>query len=342
MKNLLTIIFAVSLAQFSLAQNAELKEVSGYAQKKFRDAPKKVFIAQFRVIYQLLFSQTEVAEGGRQLGGGYRGDAKAGLTMAVHGVDPKDLKEITNYLYAEYLKMYKDAGYEIISVDQAAKTEELMEYERKPGGTLNEEQFVGYLTSVPDGFDYLVKGMTGKGKEKGKFNGYKVSAELGGAIVTQVNLVVPFVVDAESATSKAVSQTVGGLAKIVMKPYLRIESEIAGTAGGFNTDVALTGVEYFYAEKAIKPEAFTNFQLNKNIDIPNVFEDKKYKASEVADSDLWGTSVGTMTLFNVSDKYLEKTFPITCDPAVYKKGVKEAGLSYLKTTFAEFQGYCGK
>ncbi|MGE0589607.1 MAG: hypothetical protein AB7O48_13610 [Cyclobacteriaceae bacterium] len=337
MKKLLTMFLALLLAGAIHAQGpVEIKDVSGSGQKKFKKSPKRIYIAQFRVNYQLLYSQVEKEEGGRTLGGGYRGDAKAGLTMAVQGIEASDLIEITDRIYNDYLTSFKNEGYEIVSIEEASKAKSFEDWERKIGGTLNEAQYPGYITSVPTGFEYFVKKTKDSGREKSSFvdNSLKISGDMNVTVV-KINIVVPFVEDAESGASKALGKAVGGLAKVVLRPYLRIEKDPVGTAGTFSTDAALTQATYAYKESAGSMGA-TYLRLKSNLDIPGIFEDKKYKAVESADTDLWGTQVGALTLFNVSDKYLAKTQPLPVDAQKYKQAVSLAASAYLKATREEY------
>lgn len=320
----------------------EIKNVSGYGQKKFKDAPKKMYLASFRVIYQMLYSQTEVAKGGREIGGGYRGDATAGLNMAIKGLQTTDLQQLTDEIYQNYLAQLKAAGYELVSIDEAQKSDQFEGFERKMGGTLNESQFPGLITAIPSGFEYLIKKTTKKGKEKGRFNGFKVSADMQGTIVSQVTIVVPFVEDAESGFSKALTKGLGGIAKIVVKPNLRLESESMGASGAFSMDVAQTKTSYWFAEKKIKPLAVSNLQLKKDVDIPDIIEEKKYKAAKSSQSDLWGSQYGALTVFNVTDTYLENTYPIEVNSEQYKASVKQAASEYLSKALNYLLTYANK
>lgn len=337
MKRLLIMFIALLLAGAIYAQKpVEVKDVSGSGQKKFKKSPKRIYIAQFRVNYQLLYSQVEKDEGGRTLGGGYRGDAKAGLTMAVQGIEAADLIEITDKIYNDYLTSFRNEGYEIVSIDEASNAKSFEGWERKTGGTLNEAQYPGYITSIPSGFEYFVKKTKESGREKSTFvdNSLKISGDLKLTVV-KVNIVVPFVEDAESGASKALGKAVGGLAKVVLRPYLRIEKDPVGTAGTFSTDAALTQTTYAFKESAGSMGA-TYLRLKSNVDIPGIFEDKKYKAVETAETDQWGTQVGALTIFNVSDKYLAKTQPLPVDAQKYKQGVSQAASAYLKATLDEY------
>ncbi len=247
MKKYITLGLAMLVfATFTVAQVA-IKEISSIGQKKFKTAAKKVYIADFRVNYQLLYSQTEVAEGGREIGGGYRGDAKAGLTMGVKGLSQEDLAEITDEIYEQYVKQFKEMGYVQISAAEAAGIKEFEGYEMKSGGTFSEDQVPGLISTVPSNYEYLIKGTNSKGKEKTRFNGYKASAQLGGVIVARLNIDVLFVEDAESGASKGLSKAVGGVAKIVVRPNLRIAN-----AQSYN--------EFYFAEKEIKPLSYTKWK----------------------------------------------------------------------------------
>ena len=340
MKNVFALLFLVT-SLVSVGQ-VEIKDVSGYGQKKFKDAPKKMYIASFRVIYQMLFSQQEVARGGREIGGGYRGDATAGLNMALKGLETEDVQKLTDEIYLDFVNQVKAAGYELASIDEAQQSVEFEGYERKMGGTLNEAQFPGLITAVPTGFEYMIKRTTSKGKEKGRFNGFKLSADLAGTVIATVTVVVPFVEDAESGLSKSLTKAVGGVAKIVVKPNLRIESDIMGSAGAFSLDMAQTKSSFFFAERKIKPLAVTNAHLKKDVDIPNIIEEKKYKATESAQTDLWGSSYGALRVFNVTDAFLENTYPIEVDASAYRAAVKGAANEYLSASLGNLLSYVNK
>lgn len=335
MKKLLNTLLLLLLVGAAIAQ-VELKDISGSGQGKFKKSPKKIYIAQFRVNFQLLYSQTETAEGGRVMGGGYRSEAKAGLTMAVKGVSAADLQEITDKLYQDYVAKIKSEGFELVSAEEASASKQFVDWERKTGGTLNEAQYPGYITAIPTGFEYFVKRTKDGGKEKTSFvdNSLKISNDIK-ATVVKVGIVVPFVEDAESAGSKMLGDAVKGIAKVVLRPNLRIEKDIVGTAGAFSSDVAVSKISYGFQE-GMGTMAMTNLHLKNDIEIPGIFEDKKYKAVETASTDLWGTDYGALTIFQVNDKFLSKAQPLPCDPAKYKEGVLNAAGSYLSATLSEF------
>lgn len=62
MKKQITCITAfVLLATCQIFAQAKIKETGAMGQKKFGEAAKRVYLAEMRVNYQLLFSQSEVA-----------------------------------------------------------------------------------------------------------------------------------------------------------------------------------------------------------------------------------------------------------------------------------------
>jgi hypothetical protein len=325
MRKLLSLMLILLITSTSFSQ-AKIKEISAIGQKKFKEAQKKVYISDFRVNYQVLFSQTEVAEGGREIGGGQRGDAVAGLTMGIKGLSQEDLMGITDAVYTYYKQQFEKMGYSFVSAEEASKIEEFAGYEMKSGGTFNEAQMPGLISTVPTNHQYLIKSTTGKGKEKGGFNGYRASAQLGGIIIASFNTDVLFVEDAESFASKSLGDAVGGVAKIVVRPNLRLAQ-------------ASTNNQFFFAEKEVKPLSFTKMELKEPVLIPGVFEDKKYKAAESSQSDMWGSDLGAMKVFHVSDSYLSKTIPLECESAKYTGGVHDAIKAYIDSIFEMYAAY---
>jgi hypothetical protein len=94
-KLLLSVVAGVFILSGAYSQNTEGVSYKdfGYAQKKFDKAPKKIYVAQFRVVYQLMADWTESTQGGYQLGGGVKGKATARLAVGLQGIEDNDLKE---------------------------------------------------------------------------------------------------------------------------------------------------------------------------------------------------------------------------------------------------------
>ena len=319
----------------------ETKNLASYGMKKFNNAPKKVFVQDFFINYQMLFDQVEIAKGGREIGGGHRGDAKAQLVLGVQGVSEIDLQEITDKLYTEYVSKLKAKGFEIVSAEEASRNERFKDWLMLEGGTPSKAQFPGYVTTAPTGFKFLTKKISKKGKLKKKSifdNGMGTSKDLGGIIIARVNIIIPFIKDAESQGSRALTKTFGGVAKIVARPELSvIQNASVETKGVLGKKVILLNTSSLFAYKeGLKYQATLNIVPKKKIVIKGVFEDKKYKAVKSAGQDLWGTGYGAIRVFSASDAVLKKMQAVPCKTEVYKKGVLDASSQYLNKSLNEF------
>jgi hypothetical protein len=302
------------------------------AGKKFNNTEKKIFIQHFYVNYQMMMSQSEIAKGGRQIGGGYRGSATASLSMAVKGVDLDQLQAMTDKFYQDYKTQLEDAGFKIMTADEVKSNEFFAKHDVYPGGTAAAGTVPGYVSTSPNGISFLQS----KG---GVFNplGMPDSKNLGGVIVSRVYITVPFVESAESQASKALTKSVGGVAKIVLKPNLRVSPhESVAVGGDFKKPKSLDTRVSFAYKKSLKYQATFQAKLKKPIDIDGVFEEKKYKASQSGSVDHWGTSNGMFQMFNVDDKEMKNTQAVACEGDKYINGVREAVSTYLTSSVDTF------
>lgn len=349
MKKIIVFVFlmgcVIGNAQEVSIGKVNLKKQASYGMKKFKNAGKKVFIQEFFVNYQMLFDQVEIANGGREAGGGVRGKAKAQLVLGVQGVSGDDLQQLTDSIY----KMYKDRliseGFEIVTAKDMQNQSYFEDWVLLEGGTPDKAQFPGYITTAPNGFDFYVKKVKKNGKRKNRKNvfdnGMSTSKKLGGIIIARVNIAVPFLKNSESQGSRALRKTFGGVAKIVAKTDLSItERTSLKVKGGFapKTIMLTTNATFAYKE-GLKNQATLTMIPKKKIEIKGVFESKKYKAVKSASQDLWGTNYGAITVFSAPDEVLQKMQAVPCDVHKYRKGVYTAATAYLKNTLNEFTKY---
>ena len=112
--------------------------------KGFADAPKKVFIKNFKIYYQMIAEAEKTSYGGRQFGGGsYTGDATARLAVGVEGVTGADLQTLTNGIYEDYLANLKNQGLEVYTSKDFPNMEAFAESELLEGPRINQEQIKG-------------------------------------------------------------------------------------------------------------------------------------------------------------------------------------------------------
>lgn len=326
----------MSMAQ-TINGEIELKSgraAGGYAEKKLKKAAKKVYINEFRVFYQVVYFDSDYARAGYDGGGasGHRGSASASLSVALNGVNENALIENTTKLYNEYVEHLKKEGFEIVSIDEAAKTSPFEDFERIEGGKLNTAQMPGYLMSTPKGFEYMVKKVTASGKEKKKFipKDHKVSFELGKVIVANVNLYIPFMEESESGGSKMLKGAVGGLAKVVASPYFRLEAD-------------KTNSQYLFATNKFGPEATAFMPMKKNLEIDGVFDRKlKFKSTAKAENNQ-AYDAGAWTIVVPADDVKTSNIQfLDCDGKKYVDGAYKASSKYLTTTLNQLMEYAKK
>ncbi len=318
------------------------KGVGTYGQKKLKNAPKRVFIAEFFINYQLMYSAAEVARGGSEFGGGYRGDAKVSLTLGVPGISQEKLQKSVDIIYKEYTDRLKAAGFEIISADEVEKTEYMADWTKKKGGTINEAQNPGYLLVTPTGYEFFYKKIKKDGRGKNTFLDYtpKLSKALNGAIIAKVNVIIPVFEDSESQFSKAATRTAGGVAKVVAKANYRISPSEWITTKGLKGGFPVTTYSNFGHSESLKKQGFANYTIKKAVEIDGVFDSKKkYKAVESAQSKMSGINMGSFTIFNVDDRELNRVQAVKCDESKFIDGAYKASKAFIMKSLYGFLEY---
>ncbi|MFK7953854.1 MAG: hypothetical protein AB8B73_13495 [Ekhidna sp.] len=336
MKKIVLSLAACFLVGFMLqAQTVEDFEVKTDFEsqfKKVKTAPKKIYIHNFAVYYQLLYMDSDVAAGGREIGGGYRSDASASLLLGIAGIPQDELQKSVDNAYNEYVARLKAKGFEIITPDEALKTETLAGWSKAMGGTPSETFMPGYVSVTPTGYEFLYN------EKGGGFNlESRISKDLEGAVVANVSIILPAFEDGESAASKAAGKSLGGIAKVVAKANFRIGEGLWIKNNSLKGGFPITSNVAFIYKKSLKYQAAANFKPKKEVEIEGVFDPKKkYKAVESASQDLWGSSNGAFTVFSVNDQTMKKTQAVECDPKKYVKGADMAVSMYVSKSLDKF------
>ncbi|MGB1269422.1 MAG: hypothetical protein ACPG45_06765 [Flavobacteriaceae bacterium] len=337
MRQILNILVLVICTTVMCAQDVSSLnfKIDGYAQKKFNETDKKIYIQHFFVNYQVMMSASEIARGGREIGGGYRGDAKASLSLGIKGVELEDYQNMTNEFYNDFVKQLTDKGFTIMTAQEVQGNVNFSKENVVEGGSPASSDIPGYLSTTPKGYSFLTGG-------SGAFNmaGMPQSKKLGGVIVARVYITVPFLENGESQGSRALTKSFGGVAKVVLKPNLRLSPlESVPVAGDFKKPKnTVTDVTFAY-KKNLKYQALYRGKLKKPTEINGVFENKKYKSVSSASQDLWGSEVGTFKVFNVQDKELERMQSVACEKEKYVGGVTTAVTEYLNASVSGFLSY---
>ncbi|OSY86910.1 hypothetical protein WH52_14090 [Tenacibaculum holothuriorum] len=324
---ILTFAFSFNVINAQTVKKAKLK-YGGYGQKKFKEAEKKIFIEQFSINYQYIYAKSKVKKGGRQLGGeSYIGDAKAALFLGLGDIEPSKLQELTDKAYEGFITQLKNKGYEILTGKDFKDHEYYKKSETYIGGTPS-QQYKGFITTNPTNITFI-------GKNYGMFNTtLKTSKSLGGVIVARVNILVPFAEDGESQGSRAFGKLIGGIAKVVAKPNLRLAKSASIQSKsklGFNKSTLIMSSFDFGFKKNLKYQAwFTSTLPKKGIPVAGVLPNKKYKAVKTGKVDMQGDHIGNgYKVFNVPTREAKVIQTIKFDSTKYFNGVLEGVNYYL-------------
>lgn len=310
---------------FSVAQSITAVELKSdeTGSGKLKKAPRKIYISEFRVNYQLLHMAEDHKDGDKDASDGFvSGDLDVVLALGLNGLTEKDLMENTNHIYENFINKLKSAGYQVMTAPDAAGIKEFADWERKQGGTLNPSQFKGFITATPANFEYFVKKTKSDGKEKGTFtdNSPKISFQLKNPTVIRVNLFVPIAENGESWASGAILQDAA--TKVVLSTNLSLEK-------------TQSYVNFVNSEAMSLPTSIHNYTLKNNIEIGGVIEKKKYKYVG-RQNHAWSYGYGALSVFSVQDIFMKKVEPIDVDAKKYNAGVRMACDAYLNAATDEF------
>jgi hypothetical protein len=311
MKKIKLSVFILFLS--SLALNAQITEKDvvkhgSFSTKKFKKAPKKIFINSFNVYYQV-FGNAKASTTGGESFGTLKGNTNVAMGIGIEGVDNKDFIEITTNVYNNYIKELKNMGYEIVSTDEASEIDEFKNWTRKSGATINAAQSKGFVKVTPSGFDYFIKRETTKGKEKtGIFaNQGVISKQLDNAIIVDVNFTFYFV------AMKTYSNEFLGYSQVSGKPNFHL----ARVLGDVNNQV-LSGVNYAFGKNLTSTEAAINCTLKKAVYSNEQVIDSKEKIKESAVA----TSVGIpdyAAIIFIENVNLKASHTLSVNKETYKK-----------------------
>lgn len=330
--NFLT-VFALLLSLSISGQEFEKKSIYTLSLKgqNLSKAPKKVYIANFKIYYQMIAEAEKTVYGGRQFGGGsYTGNATARLAVGVEGIGPKELQALTDKIYQDHVNDLKHLGLEVFTANTMSGIPFFEEYTKLEGPRINQEQVPGSLMVIPSDFSYHVKKVTKKGKEKagGLMGGTpefasamyhkglpKISKDLDDMIVIDVAFSVPSIyLDPKSKL---------GTAKIKGGPDLKLSGARTSYASGKSSKPG-----------AAQPNTALELMLQKPLRIEGVFEAETFKTVATKSR----TTIPDYGMFfTVDNKTVELSNTIECDPEVYSAKVGNAIKMFLDESLEKFE-----
>ncbi len=322
---LIAVLFSYSIANAQIVTEKNIRDGS-YGAKKLSKAPKKIYLNQFFINYQVLASGSETSTGGK---------TSAEMAVGLVGIELEDMQEITNNAYAMVVKKLKDAGVEIVGADEAGKTAFYSDWTRMPGGTPSHAQLLGYVSTAPAGYDFYVKKVTNKGKAKGTFldTTPKLSDELGDIPVFETNVSFQFVTIEGSSSMVTEASRMKGVVNYQI-PETAIAKSSEGIFGGkIETAQVMTRVVWKGGAKGMGAGTIMAFSPKGEIEIPGVVEQKKFK-EYVTPGVSYNTSYSGIVYTN--KKELEVSHQVKADREAFKSKTQQALNEYLAYVVDQF------
>lgn len=327
MKNSLLILafFVCMVANGQIVTEKNISDNS-YGEKKLKSAPKKIFLNQFFVNYQMLAASSEASTGGK---------TRVEMAVGLIGVELEDMQEITDNAFAKVVKKLQDAGIEIVGFEEAEKTEFYSDWTKMTGGTPSQAQLMGYVSTVPTGFDYFVKKITNKGKTKGTFldSTPALSKQMGDIPVFEANISFQFVtIEGRSSYVTDATKMKG------VVDYQLPEAAIAKSAEGiFGSKIEVSPVVARIVWKGGMTGAGANTILSYSpkgsVEIPGVVEQKKF-TEYVSPDRSYNTSYSGIVY--TRDKELEVSHQVKADREAFKTKTQQALDEYLDVVVEKF------
>lgn len=342
--------FAISLCLLALLATPSFAQSLGdfkpkdqsYGLNKIKS--KRLYVASFTVNYQVYNEKEDFKQGGRMLGGGYKGDAKSSLSVGLENITEAGVQGVTNKLYEDFISQLKAKGIEIITADEAGKTDAYSDFTRVSGGKINEAQFPGMLASSPAGYDYFVKKIEKSGKEKtgGFLNNpafvhAKLSKDLDDAIVADIDLFVLFVQDKDAWDIAGANIKVKTNMRLAANEAIIMTKDAKIKLKGQNDVVAVNSQVGFYSGK-VGAGIVSSYvgTMGKSLGIEDVIEDKKLQAFAKNSADFVGVKTIYGTWYNPANTSSKSTTVIPVDEKKYTDGAYAAGKKFIHFHTEEF------
>ena len=305
---------------------------------------KRLYIASFTVNYQVYNEKEDFKQGGRMLGGGYKGAAHSSLSVGLENITEAGVESVTDRLYQDFTAQLKASGIEIISANEAGKTETYSDFTKVTGGKINQAQFPGMLASSPTGFEYFVKKVEKSGKEKSggflnnpTFVHAKLSKDLNDAMVADIDLFILFVQDKDAWDIAGANIKVKTNMRLAANEAIIMTKNAKIKMKGQNDVVGVNSQAGFYSGKmgAGIVSSYVG-TMGKSMGIDGVIDDKKLQAFAKNSADFVGVKTIYGTWYNPANNTSKSTTVIPVDEKKYTDGAYAAGKKFIEYHTGEF------
>lgn len=282
-------IFAMPLGEFISEQDVKITKFHRGGQGK--KSPKRVYIQSFKALFEV-FEEASASTSGSKNERANRttfvSGTKTSMGVQIQGVDVPDFQKLIDDAYTDFVTKLKSEGYEIITADEAGKTEYYQGWTKKSGGSSSDDQAPGFVMVTPQGFDYFVKGVANSGREKSTFTdtSSKLSKDLEDAFVAEVVFVFPFVTLDASSSNFANQSSVKANLGFRMQAFMNAQdneqkNSLTSIAKGFTQagtgQLLTTKVRFFSGHMASSPLFDSSTELKKDVYFADIFKESKIK-----------------------------------------------------------------
>ena len=307
----------------------------GYKSKNIGEGPKKLYISSFTINFEMYKEAVDKKKAGG-FGRTVTNASKAKAAIGLGSLDKEAIQAKADQLYTEFVADFKSKGYEIITAEQAGKTDVYKGWKKADGPSLFETDMTGILAVIPSGYSFYYRDRnafsgTTAGFEKTAQN---LSKELNDALVADVSLVYVF---SEMGTDWNVSNQAN------VKIFVNYRLANMYTVSDEKTSAGLTSM-FDKSKQSVGLSSYVNFTRGK-LSIGGSPE-SQYLGSMKSDLDIEGVmkkekvqayankTSATATLANPvvsvrGENYSETTKWLTPDGKLYADGMYLAGNKFL-------------
>jgi hypothetical protein len=323
--------------------------------KQSSKSPKRVYIQSFRAMFEVFeqaSASTKSTTNDRANRSSTVSGTKTSMGVQLSGVDIPDFQKIIDEAYADFVAQLEKDGFEIITAEEAGKTDYYSGYTKVSGGATSTDQVTGFVMVTPQGYDYWVKGISNSGREKGTFTdtSSKLSKDLGDAYVAEATFIFPFVeLDASSVSWGDYASS-----KVKAKIALRMASmfgandnetdktgSITGLVKGFSNTASGSQLYYsrvrFIAGHVINnPNFDATIALKRDAYFEDVFPTGKIVETTSASVDRFSKGAYPQLVMVSGDQLNLASHYAEANPEIFKAAIKGSINEMLTTGMTNF------